>query len=299
MNKPHINFEKYTEIMSASTKEKSIIAPFIPKPSGVLVSGGRGHGLCLTWVKNPAVRVVDFGAGTGELSCYLKRLAPERELIAIDNDPAMREILAGKDVFKQVAAELSEVQEPVEAVIFNAVLHEVNSYGTPIYREANRNLEGHFSLKGSVVDILTDAYLKLSSQGRIIIRDGFLAEKDRHVEVDLKTKDFDTERYIREYAHLHKKLHFNGKTLSGDFRDIVEFLNKASWGMASYEREILEKINFLTAADWRELLEQIGFRNIMVKTYMQPSYFFHLQEIADIQEVWDTHILIVAEKGGR
>ena len=75
-----------------------------------------------------------------------------------------------------------------------------------------------------------------------------------------------------------------------------EFLNKLTWGSESLPREIQEQINFLSKDQWMRLIEWAGFSVVEYKTYTQPSYFHYLQQVAELDQIWDTHVLIVAEK---
>lgn len=267
MNKVKVNFEKYVELMEGSLKEKAVIIPYIK---------GR--------------RILDFGSGSGSLLVYLKSIDESFTTIAIDNDPDMRDLITAKGIVDGVYEKLSEVKGGVDTIIFNSVLHEVYSYG-------DRDPSGSDDYMKEVKALLKEAFNMLLPGGRIIIRDGFLEKYSYHkMQVRVKKTDFDVDKYIKEYP-FGTRIKRTGETVSGPFNDVKEFLNKLTWGKASYDREIQEKINFLASSDWDSILYESGFRNIVCKTYMQPSYFFHLQKVAEITQLWDTHILITADKG--
>lgn len=111
----------------------------------------------------------------------------------------------------------------------------------------------------------------------------------------LLDNDFDVDYYIKNYPFA-KSLERVGNRVEGDFNEMKEFLNKLTWGMDSLPREICERINFLTCHQWADLLTESGFNIISINAYMQPSYFYHLQKVAEISNTWETHVLIVAEK---
>lgn len=265
MNKPKVNFENYVNLMEASLREKAIIVPYI-----------RGS------------RVVDFGAGSGGLLMYIKSLDLNYKTIAVDNDADMREIAKTRGV-DTVYNSLSEVKGGVDTIIFNSVLHEVYSYG-------DRNLKGTSGYMKEVKDVLVEAESMLLPGGRIIIRDGFLSGNKENMSVRVKETDFDIDGFIEDYPY-GTKISKQGEIISGPFDDVKEFLNKLTWGKKSIEREIQEKINFLTANEWGEMLKECGYKTICITLYTQPSYFFHLQKVAEIKSTWPTHILITAEKG--
>lgn len=271
MNKPHVNFEEYVAKMENSHANKAIIIPYI--------KGGN---------------VVDFGAGTGKLAEMIKAIKPTYRIVAVEKDPAMRDRLRGAIGVDEVVEWLDEIYEPVDTIIFNSVLHEVESYSYKSLKiELGKNSK--LVLSGDLVDVLRESLRVLSKGGRIIIRDGFLETNNTCFSVRLLDDSFDVNYYIANYMYTDS-LNYSGNRVEGEFNEMKEFLNKLTWGMDSLPREINERINFLTQDQWGELLEQIGFNIVEVKTYMQPSYFYHLQKVVELDRVWDTHILIVAEK---
>lgn len=264
MNKIKVNFEKYVELMEGSLKEKAVIIPHIK---------GR--------------RILDFGSGSGSLLVYLKSIDESFTTIAIDNDPDMRALISAKGIVDGVYEKLSEVKGGVDTIIFNSVLHEVYSYGDRDPDDPTKEVK----------NLLKEACSMLLPGGRIIIRDGFLEMSEgKNAEVRIKETDFDVDKYIKDYP-FGTKIKRAGEIVSGPFNDVKEFLNKLTWGKASYDREIQEKINFLSGREWNSILHEAGFKNIVYRTYMQPSYFFYLQKVAEITGLWDTHILITANKG--
>ena len=271
MNKPHINFEEYVAKMENSHANKAIIIPY--------VKGGN---------------VVDFGAGTGKLAEMIKSIKPTYRIVAVEKDPAMRDRLHNAVGVDGVVEWLDEIYEPVDTIIFNSVLHEVESYSfSPLKTELDQDSKLVFS--GDLVNVLKESLRVLSKGGRIIIRDGFLDANHTRFSARLLNDNFDVDYYIANYLY-SDSLSYSGNRIEGEFNEMKEFLNKLTWGMDSLPREINERINFLTRIQWYQLLEQVGFNVIEAKTYMQPSYFYHLQKVAELDRVWDTHILIIAEK---
>lgn len=265
MNKVKVDFENYVKLMEESLKEKAVIVPHI-----------RGS------------RIVDFGAGSGSLLMYIKSLDLNYKTIAIDNDEDMRDLARTRGI-DAVYSTLSEVKGGVDTIIFNSVLHEVYSYG-------DRNPRGTTGFMKEVKGVLAEAERMLLPGGRIVIRDGFLSVNKELTSVRVKTTDFDVDGFIKEYPY-GTKITRQGEVVTGPFNDVKEFLNKLTWGKRSIEREIQEKINFLTADEWGVILKDSGYKNIRITFYTQPSYFFYLQKVAEIKSVWPTHILITAEKG--
>lgn len=266
MEKPKVNFENYVTLMEDSLKEKAIIAPYI-----------KGN------------RVVDFGAGSGSLLMYIKSLDLNYKTIAVDNDEDMRELMRSRETADAVYSTLSEIKGGVDTIIFNSVLHEVYSYG-------DRNLRGTSGYMKEVKGVLAEAESMLLPGGRIIIRDGFLSGNQKTTSVRVKDTDFDIDGFIKEYPY-GTKITRQGEVITGPFDDVKEFLNKLTWGKRSIEREIQEKINFLTPEEWGSILSEGGYKDIKITLYTQPSYFFYLQKVAEIKSTWPTHILITAEKG--
>lgn len=266
MEKPKVNFENYVALMENSLKEKAIIAPYI-----------RGN------------RVVDFGAGSGSFLTYLKTLDPNYTTIGVDNDNDMRLLIKARGTVDAVYSTLSEVEGGIDTIIFNSVLHEVYSYGDRAGRRSKEYMK-------EVKDVLKEAREMLLAKGRIIIRDGFLTGSRNQIAARIKDKSFDVDAYIENYPY-GTRISRRGDIVTGPFDDMKEFLNKLSWGNASISREIEEKINFLTPQEWDTLLKECGYTNITIITYTQPSYFFYLQKVAEIEKMWPTHILITAERG--
>lgn len=271
MNKPHVNFEEYVAKMENSHANKAIIIPYI--------KGGN---------------IVDFGAGTGKLAEMIKAIKPTYRIVAVEKDPAMRDRLNSAVGVDNVVEWLDEIYEPVDTVIFNSVLHEVESYSySPLKTEIGEDLK--LTSSGDLVNVLRESLRVLSKGGRIIIRDGFLDDNHTRFSVRLLNDNFDVDYYIANYRYANS-LNYSGNRIEGEFNEMKEFLNKLTWGMDSLPREINERINFLSQFQWYQLLEQVGFNVVEAKTYMQPSYFYHLQKAVELDRVWDTHILIIAEK---
>lgn len=270
MNKPHVNFEEYVAKMENSHSNKAIIIPYI--------KGGN---------------VVDFGAGTGKLAEMIKAVKPTYRITAVENDSSMRERLQTAVGVDQVVERLEEITEPINTIIFNSVLHEVESYSVaPLALNKSPKLP---RVEGDLFDLLKNAASLLNNKDRIIIRDGFLDDSSKEMSVRVLDTSFDVDYYLDNYMYYHQ-LQRAGNRVSGPFNDVKEFLNKLTWGMESLPREIYEKINFLTKEEWTRLLSLAGFNIITLKTYTQPSYFYYLQKVAEIDQIWDTHILIVAER---
>lgn len=283
MEKPRVNFEKYVSIMENSHSNKAVILPYIKGSN-----------------------IIDFGAGSGKLAEMIKAINPNSTIIAVDNDPEMGKLLRESDSVDVFSSSLFDVSEPVDTIIFNSVLHEVESYATfPTKLNKhpktvvgnNEILYSERYIEGDLIDLLIDANTLLKAGGRIIIRDGFLDTFNDEISVRIKNdqEDFPIDRYIYDYTY-QKSLTQVGNRVVGKFNEVKEFLNKLTWGKESLDREILEKVNTFSEKQWREILIEAGFEIIEMKTYMQPSYFAYLQQKVDLDRVWDTHILIVAEK---
>ena len=266
--KPHVNFEEYAAKMDNSHTNKALIIPYI--------KGGS---------------IVDFGAGTGRLAEMIKSVKSTSYITAVETDPAMQDILYNVPGVDRVVSKLEDVDNSVDTVIFNSVLHEVESYAKVPYVSSLESMRPQSDL----VKTLKAASVLLPSQGRIIIRDGFLSISKKKMSARLLDNDFDVDYYIKNYPFA-KSLERVGNRVEGDFNEMKEFLNKLTWGMDSLPREICERINFLTCHQWADLLTESGFNIISINAYMQPSYFYHLQKVAEISNTWETHVLIVAEK---
>ncbi len=264
MNKPHVNFEEYVARMEASIKEKVVLVPYI---KGKVI--------------------VDFGAGSGGLGVYLKSIDPSLTIYAVEKDPAMIELLSQNPAIDKIFGCLGGDDMPkADTIIFNSVIHEVYSYSEPHLRPA------------AVQFLFQVAVKTLKPGGRIIIRDGFKDLSLRDMTAIIKDPDsFDIARYLDEYR-FGGKLTFNAQTnqIGGRFTDVKEFLNKLTWGMKSFEREIQEQINCFTEQDYRKMLSKAGMEVQTVQPCLQPSYFFYLNKVAEINEVWNTHLLVVAQK---
>lgn len=276
ITKEKANFEEYSERMHNSFSNKAVIIPYIV-----------------------GANVVDFGAGTGVLSEMIKEVRPESQIIAVDNDYMMRLKLYQVPEIDFVWGSLEDILTPVDTIVFNSVLHEVESY-SELPLEATNNYyssredPGEVSYSGDLANLLVQANALIRKGGRIIIRDGFIDSSKQNMSVRV-LNGFDVEDYIKRYKWADT-LNVFGNRVQGEFNQMKEFLNKLTWGSESLPREIQEQINFLSRGQWVRLIEWAGFSVVEYKTYTQPSYFHYLQQVAELDQIWDTHVLIVAEK---
>jgi 2-polyprenyl-3-methyl-5-hydroxy-6-metoxy-1,4-benzoquinol methylase len=287
--RPHLE-KRYFERMAKSMGDKAKLLQFLPP----VVEG------------KPAPRILDVGAGSGDLSNTLSELG--YNVTALDaSDDAIAHInknfpnVHTTTRFADQAHELGV--EIFDAVICSSILHEVFSY----------NKTGHyFALKRAMQSF----YETLKPNGVLLVRDGVLPENweeegtvtllDGHeisnVELYLKMCPFANGGVNSGLGHLVSLTQVGPKTFKGNVRSLLEFAYTYTWGLDSYPRETQELYAVKTLKEYAEFFEKNGFEVIHTESYLQEGYPVHLAtqmtlEVEGKSSAWfDSNAIWIARK---
>ena len=235
-------------------------------------------------------RTLDIGCGSGVL---LRNLENAK---GIDLNPKAVEECRGQGLDVECVA-LADLNERFDTVIFSSVLHEFSSYAD----------HGRFT-EGPILEALSQAYDKLNSGGRLIIRDGIEGSHELQ-SIAARTEEVAAcfSKYMHDNPVYHEPYNIYPYNKSGDVFCIVaqervlkEFMFTHTWGKESYPREVNEKYGILTADKWAEVVSKSGFTIERLETYPEEyelflsKDFYRTHELHSIFE--QSVVLIVATK---
>lgn len=216
-------------------------------------------------------RVLDVGCADGSFTALISAANPQATVEGVDINPeCIREAEAKwgsvNSSLTFTCGELAEVQGCYDCIIFSSVMHEISSYAT-------NDLDRYTIYP--IQDALRQAWERLVPGGIVIIRD-FVDDTDgTGVHVKFKTKEVGQmfDRFIRERPQeMTQQLYNNvctpimtwdeakGYTIADKF--LMEFLMVATWGEASWDREILEAKFIATKTVWYEMARRQWFNVI-------------------------------------
>lgn len=231
---------------------------------------------------NPSPRILDVGAGGGELTHTLTELGYTVTALDASEDAINRiqEKYPNTNTVFALANHGSDTLEleTFDAIICSSILHEVYSYGD------DEHGAGHES---SLTRALTDLKTLLKTGGVLIIRDGVLPD-------NWETKGTITLLPGHEPSSVHTYLQMcpfaNGTaynhnndtriqltetapgTFTGNIRSLLEFAYTYTWGLNSYPRETQELYAVKTLTGYTQLLTQLGYTVTHTEKYLQPGY---------------------------
>lgn len=270
----------YYERMASSIGDKARILPYV-----------RGE------------KVLEIGFGGGELMDILEEHG--YSTYGIDASDVSVAKVSGKPYSDRVteayANEITENfgMEFFNSVILSSVMHEVFSYG-------NRDDLHKHSLE-SFDDTIKEIWDSLTPQGRILIRDGVLAENwDEKVQLVMLNEDVaGVEKYLEMQPFKDRvSLTYQGEnTFLGNLESVAAFAYTYTWGEPALPRESQELFGVLTQNEYRTLLESHGFTMVHSQEYVQEGYVTALSPKMEIRDMEgnimpfpSTNAIWVAEK---
>lgn len=270
----------YYERMASSIGDKARILPYV-----------RGE------------KVLEIGFGGGELMDILEEHG--YSTYGIDASDVSVAKVSGKPYSDRVteayANEITENfgMEFFNSVILSSVMHEVFSYG-------NRDDLHKHSLE-SFDDTIKEIWDSLAPQGRILIRDGVLAENwDEKVQLVMLNEDVaGVEKYLemQPFKDRVSLTYQGGNTFLGNLESVAAFAYTYTWGEPALPRESQELFGVLTQNEYRTLLESHGFTMVHSQEYVQEGYVTALSPKMEIRDMEgnimpfpSTNAIWVAEK---
>lgn len=166
-------------------------------------------------------------------------------------------------------------------VILSSVMHEVFSYG-------NRNGAGKHSLV-SFDAVLREIYDALNPGGRILIRDGVLAEnwEDKVQLVMLNGDNAGVDEYLdlQPFKDRVSLIYQGDDTYLGNLESVTAFAYTYTWGPDALPRESQELFGVLTRKEYATLLQSHGFNMLVDEEYVQEGYVHALSPKMDIRDM--------------
>lgn len=267
MNK---NFEEFIQRMDGNIGYKSVILPLLPK-------GG--------------VNILDVGGGSGILSHQMKISNPYAHITLLDHDVEMLKIAKENKTADLYVSDMSELAyHAYDAIVLCSVLHEIPRWDS-FFEKLLR-------------------YIKPG--GKFIIRDGFKSENSYTFEALTNShlrpkKDY----FIKLKSPLEAikffmdcgeesvigrlSLEFDHKGVYGTKDQVRSFLQTYTWGFESMYREKNENHLFATKDELYEHIApyvRINETTFKYTPICQQNYFKHLNKIAEINEMWNTHFVL-------
>ena len=258
-NSERENFEQYIDSMTDNLKYKLEVLKYIPNRSNL--------------------KVLDFGCGSGILSKHLKDYLVGCEIHALDSSKEMLKIAKENDSAHLYFSSTEELESnSYDAIILSSVLHEVSD-------------------KKLLMRILSELVNK-DNNGRIIIRDGYISDKDCD-KICYSTYMKDVEEAMDFYELAGNSLvgnlgiSFCGNVMIGSAQDVRNFLQTYTWGFKSLHRE-KDELHIIKASDFEEFRDIVGCETYDIYPICQDDYFEHLKKIVNLSgDKWDTHAIVV------
>lgn len=237
-------------------------------------------------------RVLDVGAGGGELAEYLR--IHGHEVWALDGSAAAISRMASTypelNLIRGLAHEVNVIEPELKfsTIVCSSIFHEVYSYGTPE--------TGPYSIRALQLT-LTHLFQALEPGGRLIIRDGIMpTEWNKPVKIKLKDPA-DGDAFVEKYKANAPFAHWGPGKRSvqlereapGLYRcnlaSAMEFLYTYTWGWQSSDREMKELYGLFPEEEYRQFVADVGFEVEESFQYLQEGYPQFLEPKAAIAPV--------------
>ena len=258
-NSERENFEQYIDSMTDNLKYKLEVLKYIPNRSNL--------------------KVLDFGCGSGILSRHIKEFRPDCTVHALDSNEEMLEIARLHDSAHRYFKNVQRLQNnKYDVIILSSVLHEVSD-------------------KKLLMRILSELVNK-ENNGRIIIRDGYISNKDcGKICYSAYMKDVKEAMDFYELAGNslvgNLGISFCGNVMIGSSHDVRNFLQTYTWGFKSLHRE-KDELHIIKASDFEKFGDIVGCETYDIYPICQDDYFEHLKKIVNLNgDKWDTHAIVV------
>lgn len=258
--------------------------------------------------------VVDVGSGGGVLLDVLEKNYPDKTIIGTDISTNVIEKLNQKieeEGHHYKVLRHNFVEGPIDCgadtILFSSILHEVYSYTQ--WEGEQFNIE-------AVKAALANAYNSLPAGGRIVIRDGIMADSDKICSVRFRSPEGVSfaQNYIRDFKGLktlrraddadkwqENKVSLNGDVLTADVNFIREALYTYTWGNESYAQEVQEQFGYFTYQGYIDFLKELGMEIIYSDSFTEKGYPDNLNPLVELMDglTWEelpSTCIIAAQK---
>lgn len=258
--------------------------------------------------------IVDVGSGGGVLLDVLEKNYPDKHIVGTDISTNVIEKLEQKideEGHHYSVRRHNFVDGPIDCkadtILFSSILHEVYSY---------TEWEGERFNIDAVKTALKNAYDSLPKGGRIVIRDGIMADSDKVARVRFKNAEGVSfaSNYIRDFKGLKglqkpdgkgewldEKVSLDGDILTADINFLREALYTYTWGNESYAQEVMEQFGYFTMEEYLEFLKGLGMEMVFSDMFTEQGYPEHLNPLVELLDglTWEemaSTCIIAAQK---
>jgi SAM-dependent methyltransferase len=262
----------------------------------------------LEYVKGNSI--LEIGCGSGVNLDMISDKYPEKLVTGMDiSDKVIRTLELRKDienrkwnVIQGNATNIDQyvAKDSVNTIIFCSVIHELFSYIEWHGRKFNYE---------TIEYILSESFKLLPAGGRIIIRDGVMAQVDslRHIVFKTKAGINFFHKYVEDFKGRTIKYRFDGpKDVCLLLNDAMEFLYTYTWGYKPYACEVQEQYGYLSEPGYIGLVKRLfGDKAEVIhsESYLQGGYAKALKnkveffdEFYNKAELPDSNLILVIEK---
>lgn len=257
--------QKFMATLDSNLGYKTAILPLLPKGK---------------------VNILDFGGGTGVLSNAIKLSNPEAHVAILDINEEMLATAKQNNTADFYCNSIESLpHQAYDAIVLCSVLHELK-----YWRYTLKNLQ-----------------TKLRSGGILVIRDGMRSRRysyprENGYSVKLRNPEKAKQFFEKcEAGSLISKLsiYFEEDYLVGDTDDVRSFLQTYTWGEDALEREQHENHLFASVNEIKSFLcDDLEYNpdDFKATEICQQNYFKHLDKLIEVEEMWNTHMIITSKK---
>lgn len=257
--------QKFMATLDSNLGYKTAILPLLPKGK---------------------VNILDFGGGTGVLSNAIKLSNPEAHVAILDINEEMLATAKQNNTADFYCNSIESLpHQAYDAIVLCSVLHELK-----YWRYTLKNLQ-----------------TKLRSGGIFVIRDGVRSRRysyprESGYSVKLRNPEKAKQFFEKcETGSLISKLsiYFEEDYLAGDIDDVRSFLQTYTWGEDALEREQHENHLFASVNEIKSFLcDDLEYNpdDFKATEICQQNYFKHLDKLIEVEEMWNTHMIITSKK---